>query len=99
MLVIEIPKTELELIDKVCSLNCEITTIKNKNFTADANIVTLIVAVTPCVLDALVSIITLLTEKNKNVKIKCDNIEISGLDKADILELLDELAKRKENNT
>lgn len=95
MLTVEFLSEDTQSLAELKSLPTEIKEYKTKHFDADPVIVTLLVSITPIVVNQLGKVIISIINKNKNVKVKYKGMEIQGLSADQILKLLDKISADK----
>lgn len=96
MLVFELLEEDEELIGEIETLPVMVQRYTTKHFDADTVFVSLLVSVLPSVVMQISNIIVSIMERNKNIKVKYEGVEIQGLSKEDIIELLNKVACKKE---
>lgn len=90
--VIELSKNDSELVHELSSLNIPFEKCEGKYFDADTLIVTFIITVLPTVITQTTNIITAAIQRNKDIKIKYRGVEMQGLSKEDIFEVLERIS-------
>ncbi len=85
------------LINEIEALPVMVQKYSTKHFDADTVFVSLLVSILPCVVTQIANIIISIMERNKNIKVKYGGVEIQGLNKKDLMELLNTIADKKED--
>jgi hypothetical protein len=96
--VIEVLKAEKTAFDEMKTVDPDsIDIVEVKRFGGDADLIQAIVTITVTTIPVLGSIISKLIDKKKSVKIKVNGVEITGLTKDNVREILEEIRKKDES--
>lgn len=97
--VIEVSKAEQNAFDelKVVAPN-SIEVVEVRRFGGDVDLIQAIVTITVTTIPVIGNIISKLIEGKKSVKIKVKGIEITGLTKENVRELLEEIRKKHDES-
>ncbi|HJR07847.1 MAG TPA: hypothetical protein VJ842_11340 [Pyrinomonadaceae bacterium] len=95
--VIEVSKAEKNAFDGMkATAPDSIDIVEVKRFGGDADLIQAIVTITVATIPVLGSIISKLMDKKESVKIKVNGVEITGLTKDNVREILEEIRKKNE---
>lgn len=89
-------KDNYELINEIKKTGCDVTELKDNNFDGDPTMLTLLIAITPVIVDKLGKVIEAIIQNPSNGKIKINGLEIEGFTYEETINLLDKISTQKE---
>src|SRR5689334_4302423 len=96
--VIEVSKTERNAFDELeTAVPHSIDIVEVKRFGGDADLIQAIVTITVTTIPVLGGIVSRLIDRKKSVSIKVNGVEITGITKDNVLEILEEIRKKDQS--
>lgn len=94
--LIELKESQLEIVNRIKALNCELEEMTINHFDADPTTLSFLIGVTPIVVTQLGEIIKLIIGSKSKGKVKIEGIEIEGFSYEETMEILNIIAEKNE---